>query len=143
MILLQINLENVLFVEDRISLMHDKLKSPGFAEEGGRIVELCEDWWEILRQEPSLFEVYVSTNAFELLSENIQGRSNIEKPEEDADSADGYCFAAGVHHFVRRTAVVYCAVEEHVILRSLEFPYRCLIHNGAVPLRVDPYQCLG
>ena len=25
----------------------------------GTIIELCEDWWEILRQETVLFEVYV------------------------------------------------------------------------------------
>jgi len=53
-----INLENVLLVEDRISLMHDKLKSPNYMEEGARVVELCEDWWEILRLESLLFEVY-------------------------------------------------------------------------------------
>jgi hypothetical protein len=40
--------------------MHEKLKSLNFVDEGSRIVELCEDWWELLRQEASLFEVYVS-----------------------------------------------------------------------------------
>jgi len=41
--------------------MHDKLKSPNYMEEGARVVELCEDWWEILRLESLLFEVYVNT----------------------------------------------------------------------------------
>lgn len=29
------------------------------AGHGTAIIELCEDWWEILRQETVLFEVYV------------------------------------------------------------------------------------
>lgn len=40
--------------------MQDRLKVVNYQEEGHRIVELCEDWWELLRQETILFEVYVS-----------------------------------------------------------------------------------
>jgi len=44
-----INLENVLFIEDRIHLMYEKLKSPNYIEESQKVIELCEDWWELLR----------------------------------------------------------------------------------------------
>jgi len=44
-----INLENVLFIEDRIFLMYEKLKSQNYLDESQKIIELCEDWWELLR----------------------------------------------------------------------------------------------
>jgi hypothetical protein len=55
-------------VEDRLSSINDLLKAilPGAAASGIEnqntsmaIIELCEDWWEILRQETVLFDVYV------------------------------------------------------------------------------------
>ena len=49
-----------MFIEDRLGQMQDRLKVVNYQEEGQRIVELCEDWWELLRQETILFEVYVS-----------------------------------------------------------------------------------
>ena len=45
----QLNLENVLFIEDRIYAMLDKLKKSNHNDEQGTIIELCEDWWEMLR----------------------------------------------------------------------------------------------
>lgn len=33
------------------------LKASNFIEESARIVELCEDWWELLRQENLLWDV--------------------------------------------------------------------------------------
>ena len=65
---MQLNLENVLYVEDRLSSINDLLKAilPSSASvienqnTSMGIIELCEDWWEILRQETVLFDVYVS-----------------------------------------------------------------------------------
>ncbi|CDW88680.1 UNKNOWN [Stylonychia lemnae] len=68
-----INLENVLFIEDRIFLMNEKLKSANYLEESQKIIELCEDWWELLRQESSLFEIYVNNLSNNSYTENIQG----------------------------------------------------------------------
>eukprot|EP00347_Sterkiella_histriomuscorum_P008362 403345391 len=53
-----LNLENVLFIEDRLHLVYERLRSNNYLEETFKIIELCEDWWELLRQEASLFEVY-------------------------------------------------------------------------------------
>lgn len=49
----------MLFIEDRIYQMNEKLRLINFIEEGQKLVELCEDWWELLRQDATLFEVYV------------------------------------------------------------------------------------
>lgn len=62
----------MLFIEDRIYLMSESLKRD--MGEGTKIVELCEDWWELLRQEQLLFEVYVSfvyLFIYIIVSENI------------------------------------------------------------------------
>lgn len=41
--------------------MNEKLRMFNYLDETGRIIELCEDWWELLRQDSTLFEVYVSS----------------------------------------------------------------------------------
>jgi uncharacterized protein (DUF1499 family) len=52
---LVLNLENVLYIEDRLSTMSELLKviqSPPSAasiQACTSIIELCEDWWEALR----------------------------------------------------------------------------------------------
>ncbi len=46
-----VNLENVLFLEDRIWLISEKIKN------SHSVLDLCEDWWELLRHESVLFEV--------------------------------------------------------------------------------------
>lgn len=44
-----INLENVLFLEEKVSSLSEKLKKANHSEEQGAIIEICEDWWEMLR----------------------------------------------------------------------------------------------
>jgi hypothetical protein len=47
-----LNLESVLFIEDRLYCIYDKIK------EESSVVEMCEDWWEVARNEIILFEIY-------------------------------------------------------------------------------------
>ena len=81
---MQLNLENVLYVEDRLSSINDLLKAilPSSASvienqnTSMGIIELCEDWWEILRQETVLFDVYVSQSfLIELLQKIFKDES--------------------------------------------------------------------
>ncbi|TNV84989.1 hypothetical protein FGO68_gene2181 [Halteria grandinella] len=62
---LVLNLENVLYIEDRLSTMCELLKviqapsaNPTSQQACTSIIELCEDWWEALRSETVLFDVY-------------------------------------------------------------------------------------
>lgn len=50
----------MLFLEEKVSQMNEKIKKNNCDEETTSIIELCEDWWEMLRQEQVLFDVYVT-----------------------------------------------------------------------------------
>ena len=56
------NLENLLFLEDRLqALAHLHTKEPSAT------IEACEDWWDVVRQDTALFEVYVSPSQLDPL----------------------------------------------------------------------------
>ena len=57
-----LNLENVLFIEEKLSMISEKLKKVKHEAESSAIIELCEDWWEMVRHEQVLFDVFVIYN---------------------------------------------------------------------------------
>ena len=50
----------MLLVEDKLCKISDMLKKNSHIKEQSTIINLCEDWWEMLRQEQVLYEVHVS-----------------------------------------------------------------------------------
>ena len=70
--------------------MHDMLKKSNYMEYSGSIIELCEDWWEMLRQETVLFDVYVRFPLpFNYYIENLQRRPYKKELEEISGIIDG------------------------------------------------------
>lgn len=55
----------MLFIEDRLTGISEILKKQGYSELGHQVIEYCEDWWELLRQETVLFDVYVNKLIFD------------------------------------------------------------------------------
>ena len=44
----------MLFIEDRVFHMNERLKQSNFLEETQKVIELCEDWWELSQEETML-----------------------------------------------------------------------------------------
>jgi hypothetical protein len=50
----------MLMIENLLERMHTRLRVPLPNDEKPLIIEHCESWWDILRQDSKIFEVYVS-----------------------------------------------------------------------------------